>query len=387
MERLLNHLLVKKILFKSGIVIILGYILFFYLSGAVNADWGTYFPINDPLLLPATPPDTEIPRLELFTGEQDQLYALNFKSGQLVAFNPQGSIERLINLPIPAETLKNDGSMWVQGNRIYLKPAADNLVWIFDLQGALQQKVKLDDATDNYYSFLEIVVDPRGYIYLMDGRAPQIKIYNPEGGYEGVFLKKGLRSNNLPDLPESFCLDNEGNFYFTIRIADTGWSRIIKYSYSGRLLTTFTENPASHRYRAIWVDSFQNLYAMAPEESLVVKFDPRGQKICQFQAECLAGLTVDRRGTVFLASPQGNLINRFLPSRVVALIDRGNRFLKDSRLDLAESCFKKALILDNQLEYIHSILGEVYFRQRRFREAMIEFQQLRDPWRYSQSLI
>lgn len=353
-----------------------------------TSHWLPYLQDHEPLILPITSAEAEMPKWELFVGEQDQIFALDFKNGQLVVFDSQGrEIKHRINLPFSSDVLANNGSMWVSKERIYLKPAIDDLVWVFNLKGILMQKIKLESPMDNFYDFWDIVVDPRGYIYLLDGRTYEIKVFNPEGGYEGVFLKKGERPNNLHGAPVSFCIDNEGNFYFAARVAGSLQSRIHKYSYQGRFLTTFVESPATHYYRTIWVDSYQNLYALAPDESLVVKFDPRGQKICQFQTGCLAGLASSRNGTVLVASSKRNEINRFLPSQVIELIDEGNRAFSDKKFDHAESCFKQALVLNNQLDYLHSIMGEVYYHQRRFRKAMIEFGYLRDYWRYSQSLV
>jgi tetratricopeptide (TPR) repeat protein len=353
-----------------------------------TSHWLPYLQDHKPLILPITSAEAEMPKWELFVGEQDQIFALDFKNGQLVVFDSQGrEIKHRINLPFPSDVLANNGSMWVSKDRIYLKPAIDDSVWVFNLKGLLMQKIKLESPMDNFYDFWDIVVDPRGYIYLLDGRTYEIKVFNPEGGYEGVFLKKGERPNDLHGAPDSFCIDNEGSFYFAARVSGSLQSRIHKYSYQGRFLTTFVESPATHYYRTIWVDSYQNLYALAPDESLVVKFDPRGQKICQFQTGCLAGLASSRNGTVLVASSKRNEINRFLPSQVIELIDEGNRAFSDKKFDHAESCFKQALVLNNQLDYLHSIMGEVYYHQRRFRKAMIEFGYLRDYWRYSQSLV
>lgn len=367
------------------ICIIVGW-FFFFPAEIAAAQWSAYFSADLPMTLPICAQDTEIPQWELFAASDGQLYALNFKNSHLVIFDKTGNIKNQIKLPLPKSILKDNGSMWVEADRIYLKPVADKFVWIFNLNGTLLKTVKLEYRTDSYNDFLDIAVDPRGYIYILDGRTEEIKIFFQDGKYQGVFLKKGGRSHNLPGTPECFHLDNEGNFYFSVRIPDTVQSRILKYSYQGRLIASFEEKNANHRYRAIWVDSFQNLYAIAPEESLVVKFDPRGQKICQFNTDCLMGLTVNQGGIIFLASPNGNTIHTYLPSRVVSLIDLGNQALADNMPDQAEQYFNQALVLNNQLDYLHSILGEVYFHQHRFKSAMIKFRYIRDYWRFSQSL-
>lgn len=377
----------KQHLLKSGLSIILFCLLSLCISETSSAQWSAYFPGNDPLILPITAPDEEKPQWKLAVGKDYHLYAVNFKTGQLVIFNQSRNQECLIQLPLPVDALTKSGCIWVLGDRIYLKGSEDNQLWIYNSQGVFLQKLNLQCAPGRYYNFTGITVDPRGYIYLLDAQSLEIITFDCNGKYEGIFGKKGDRFNNLPALPECFCLDNEGIFYFAVHNAVSGESRIVKFSYQGRFDTAFTGTVTGYHYRNLWVDSFQNLYATVPENSMVIKFDSRGQEICQFHAENSGSLAVNNEGIIFTASSKGNIINQFLPAQTIRLIDLGNRALHDDdNPDRAESYLKQALILNNQLPYIHSILGEVYFHQRRFWKAMEEFKYLRDHWRYSQSL-
>ncbi len=377
----------KQHFIKPGLFIILSCLLSLCIVERSSAQWSAYFPGNDPLILPITAPDEEKPQWKLSAGKDDHLYAVNFKTGQLVIFNQSRNLERMILLPLPVDTLTKSGCICILEGRIYLKGSEDNQLWIFNSQGVFLQKLNLQCAPDRYYNYTDMTLDPRGYIYLLDAQSLEIITFDCNGKYEGIFGKKGDRFNNLPDLPECFCLDNEGNFYFAVHNADTVESRIVKFSYQGRFDTAFTGTVTGHHYRNLWVDSFQNLYATVPENSMVVKFDSRGQEICQFHAENSGSLAVNNQGTIYMASSKGNIINEFLPSQTIRLIDCGNRALHDDDPARAESYLKQALILNNQLPYIHSILGEVYFHQCRFWNAMREFKYLRDHWRYSQSLV
>ncbi len=376
----------KQHIIKPGLFIILSCLLSSCIVERSSAQWDAYFPKGDPLVLPLTAPNEENPQWKLAVGIDDQLYAVNFKTGQLIVFNQSQSLT--LSMPLPVEALTKSGSIWILEDRIYLKGSEDNQLWVLNSQGVFLQKLNLQCAPDRYYNFTGMTVDPRGYIYLLDAQSLEIITFDCNGKYEGILGKKGERFNNLPALPECFCLDNEGNFYFAIYNADTGESRIVKFSYQGRFNTAFTGTVTGYHYRNLWVDSFQNLYATVPENSLVIKFDSQGQEICKFHAENSGSLAVNNQGIIFTASSKGNIINQFLPSQTIHLIELGNRALHDEdNPDRAESYLKQALILNNQLPYIHSILGEVYFHQRRFWKAMEEFKYLRDYWRYSQSLV
>jgi sugar lactone lactonase YvrE len=377
----------KQWLLNSGLSIILTSILLLGLSKVSSAQWSAYYPDNNPLFLPITALDTEKPQWDIFTANEEHLYAVNYKTGQLVIFSGSENLAHLVNLPLPAGTLTKSGSIWLSEDRIYLKGSEGNRIWIFSSQGILLKKLHLQCDPERYYNFTDLAVDPRGYIYLLDAQSLEVESFDCNGKYNGTFAKKGVRFNNLPARPECFCLDKEGNFYFGVHDDDTGESRIVKFSYQGLLSTAFTSTVTSYHYRSLWVDSFQNLYATVPENSLVLKFDSRGQQICQFDAENSGSLVVNSQGMIFVASSKGNLITRFRPSQVVTLIDDGNRALHDDNPDQAEIYFKRAFTLNNQFEYIHSILGEVYFRQHHFIKSMAEFQYLRDYWRYSQSLV
>lgn len=345
-------------------------------------------------------------KLSLFIDEQDCLYILNPNSDQMYIYavsdmdlNPslgleppnygKGKLSRQLlaqwRLHWPPELLRKPVSFWVSGNRIYIKPSEDNRIWIYNPVGDLIQILPLKVPENSFLVYTDIVVDPRGYIYLLESGALRVDVFDSEGKLSGAFTQRGLRENQLPGLLERIFMDNQGDLYCLVKIPVIDKSQIVKYSYQGHKLATFPDLP-EHLYSDIFVDQYQNLFAVAPGESLVDKFDSRGRKICGFQTPCQSGLAVDHNGRVYLDTGKNGSITGLSPTTVIQWIDRGNAALLDESWDVAEKCFRRAQILDNQLDYIHSALGEVYYRQHRFIEAMNEFKFLRDHWRYSQTL-
>lgn len=281
--------------------------------------------------------------------------------------------------------MKKTASFWVNGDQIYIKPTEDRFIWIYNIRGELIHKLLLKVRENSFVVYTDIAVDQRGYIYLLESGALRVDVFDTEGNGCGTFTGSGRRENQLPGLLESIFVDNQGSLYCLVKIPGIDKSQIVKYSYQGRKITTFPEYP-EHHYTNIYVDQYQNLFAVAPAESRVDKFDLRGRKICWFGTPCQSGLAVDQTGQVYLDSGKNGSITQMYPTTVIQWIDRGNAALLDESWDVAERYFIQAQILDNQLDYIHSTLGEVYFRQHRWGKAMNQFKYLKDNWRYSQAL-
>lgn len=344
--------------------------------------------------------------LDLFIDEENRLYILNLKADQLYILDNQGLPPKKattaegfystantahynqltkVKLHLPASFTDKKAGFWVEDGRIYLKPSADYLVWVYNLRGELLKRIELKVPGDSYLLFTDIAVDPRGYIYLLESNSHQIEVFDSEGNFCGTFTKSGSRENQLPGSPQSIFIDKEGSIYCLVSLPGKSGSQIVKYSYQGRKIITFPEVPEEH-YVNIYVDQHQNTFAVNPERSLVEKFDRRGRSICKFEAGCLSGLAVDNRGLVYLDCGKNVFINLMCPATVIQWIELGNAALLDELWDEAEKCFLKAKVLDNQADYIHLALGEVYYQQRRWIKAMNEFKFIKDNWRYSQTL-
>jgi tetratricopeptide (TPR) repeat protein len=391
---IVNWIAIKKrfarslhnIRFQPGLIFGFGLLFLFFWAKPAVAEWDPYFPATERLSLPVSG-TTEATRLDLFIDDRNWFYVLNLKADQLYIFkdtdrNDGGVLKLQLNLPL--EVLAKPASLWVNSGIIYIKPNEDHLVWLYNTRGQLIRKVPLKVPQD-YVIFTDMAVDQRGYIYLLESVTFQVEVFDADGNFTGTFTRNGRRENELPGAPECIFIDNEGNLNFSVRISGIEKSRLLKYSYQGNQLVTFAEPPV-HHYTNIFADKYQNLFAVAPDESLVVKFDRRGRVICRFRVECLSGMAVDNQGRVYLDSGQSGFINLMYPATMVRLIDDGNEALLDGSWDEAMQYFEKARVLDNQMVYVHLTLGEVYFHQHQWIKAMNEFKFLKDNWRYSQAL-
>ncbi len=392
------------ILLKISLILIIEMIMVLYYTAPAFAEKSFYFYTIEKLFLPDFA-RLEDPNLDLFIDAENRLYILNLKGDQLCISDNHGpSLKKRYDtedffstgntdfsnhltkfkLHLPPAITSKKASFWVNGGYIYLKPSEDHLVWVFNLKGELINKIQLKVPENSYLLFTDIVVDQRGYIYLLERNSFQIEVFDLEGNFCGIFTKSGNRENQLPGSPDSIFIDDEGSIYCLVSISGMNKSQIVKYSYQGRKIRTYPDVPEGH-YVNIYVDQYQNTFTVNPEESLIEKFDRRGEKICQFQTNCSSGMAVNDQGIVYLVSEKNVILNLMYPATLIQWIDRGNAAFLDESWDLAEKCFLKAKVLDNHVDYIHLALGEIYYQQHQWIKAMNEFKFIKDNWRYSQT--
>ncbi len=376
----------QNLRFQPGFILGFGLLFLLICSESALADWNPYFPATERFALPVSGA-VEATKLDLYIDDQNRLYVLDLKNNQLYIFKEldrnNGEVVKF-QLNLPPEILMKPASLWVNNSVIYIKPNDDHFVWLYNTRGQLIRKVLLIVPQD-YAVFTDMAVDQRGYIYVLESVTFRVEVFDKDGNFRGIFTRNGRRENELPGTPECIFIDGEGCINFSVRIPGIEKSQLLKYSYQGNWLETFIEPPL-HHYTSIYADKYQNLFAVAPDESLVVKFDRRGRKICQFRIGCLSGMAVDHQGRVYLDSGKSGLLNLMYPATMIRLVDQGNEALMDGFWDDALKFFRRAQVLDNQMEYIHLTLGEVYFHQHNWIQSMNEFEFLKDNWRYSQAL-
>jgi hypothetical protein len=336
---------------------------------------------------PLVSPDLDtVPDFDLSIDAEGNLYALNPLSGVVTVYGPHGAFLSRMDLHLPTDGATSNAVMWIQGKKIYTKQAGIDSIWVFDTRGVMEKRIDLTVRDAEHVDFTDFVVDSRGYIYLLENGSLELEIFDPDGTYRSVFVGSNMGTNSLPGWPESVFLDNEGNFYLTVRTDDSGDGVIVKYSFQGKKLLTYSHGSGVRHYRNVWVDANHNVYAAVPDQALAAKFDGLGKEICEFAADCAAGIAAGSDGTVYLSSKKIPAIGRYFPAQIIELIDLGNSASSRRLLDQAEEYLIRAMTLDNQLGYIHSALGEVLFHQRRWTAAMAEFKYLGDDRRYSQTL-
>lgn len=364
------------------LALLIAIIMFLGITSPAMAVMESYFSSDKHLMLPNYPP-IEDTRLELFIGDSNLLYVFNVTSKMVYKMKLDGEMMGEFHLDLPEDILATQASIWVRKGHIYLKYPDEFVVWRFAPDGRLQRKIDLKYPNE-LATLNGLVVDPRGYFYLIDSSKASVEVFNSNGAYVGCFKKMGERLGDLRGIPQYIYMDGEGNLHVTVRLSGNDSGEIQKYNYQGELEQRFSDIPRF--YSKITVDEIGNVYAIEPSNLSVIKFDRRGRMICRFKTRQIQSLAVDHWGQIYLENAQSGLVEVLKPSEMVRWIDRGNRAFLDDDWETAESHYRQALRLNNQLDFVHIALGEIYYQQRRYVESMRKFKLVEDRWRYSQAL-
>lgn len=160
---------------------------------------------------------------------------------------------------------------------------------------------------------------------------------------------------------------------------------IVKYSYQGLIEQRYGEFPPC-LYPQLCVDRIGNVFGVDRANGSVTKFDRRGRLICRFRVNSIRNIAVDLEGKVYIDNGQGGTLTTMIPSETERMVDLGTEAFLDKEWAKAEFYYKKALLRNNEMEFIHLALGEVYYNQKYWFKAMHEFKYIKDDWRYSQTL-
>ncbi|HEX3006975.1 MAG TPA: hypothetical protein VHO90_05105, partial [Bacteroidales bacterium] len=375
----------RKVSFISYILIICSLAIICLSLPAVGIS-EEYIFSEDRLELPNFPALDET-KLELFVDSSNVLYALNLRANLLYIIDKDRQTEtmRSVSLNFPSDKLTREANLWVGKDYIYIKVYDEPIIWRFDKQGKLINKFELKNRNLSNRSFIDFAVDPRGYIYAAEETTGKVEVFNPEGTYKGQLAKIGGRFFDLRGLPQSLFIDNEGYIYVSTIIPGENSGEIVKYSYQGLVEQRYSEVTPS-LYPTIYVDKIGNVFGVDRAKASVVKFDRRGRLICRFRVNSIRMLAVDRGGKVYVDNGQGGALTTMIPSETERLVDRGTEAFLDKEWAKAEYYYRKALLRDNEMEFIHLALGEVYYNQQYWFKAMHEFKYIKDDWRYSQTL-
>lgn len=191
---------------------------------------------------------------------------------------------------------------------VFILDAKDN-VWAatnedirkYDKHGKLIQVIKILNEDDNFRGAIEIVVDQKGYIYLVCaykvGRydsSLSVKKFDPNGVFLFEVFEDGSRYGEMDNSKDTGDISINSSGY--IQLLDTGDQYIKKFNQKQKILAQWKNSPGLIEPREIIIDNSDNIFV-----NLVHKFSPEGDHIADLQIdeELLGSLTVDADAVVY----------------------------------------------------------------------------------------
>ena len=277
---------------------------------------------------------------------------------------------------------------------------------------------------DQVYQPNKLVIDRRGYIYVLNGGGDYRGIFllDSDGEFRGFFGANRLKfdlarllirvftteaqkkqiSKVLPTHHANLFVDERGFIYTVSPLAQK--DQIKKLNSVGRNVYTTSEKEfgqAERRNNQIVRPQFVDV--AVDEQGIVSALDFNSGRIYQYDqsANLLAifggrgaqrgrfelpqSLAVGRQGRIYVLDANRNNVQIFRPTEFAELIHTGSRLYYDGRYEQASEVWREVLRRDSNFELAHTGLGKASFKRGNYLAAMQEYMIARNKDGYSQA--
>jgi DNA-binding beta-propeller fold protein YncE len=277
---------------------------------------------------------------------------------------------------------------------------------------------------DQVYQPNKLVIDRRGYIYVLNGGGDYRGIFllDSEGEFRGFFGANRLTfdlgrllvrtfatdaqmkqiSKILPTHHANLFVDPRGFVYTVSPLAKT--DQIKKLNAIGRDVYTAGNKFYGERERRgnqfvtpqfvdVTVDeqgivsaldfNSGRIYQYDQSANLLAIFGGRGNERGKF--ELPQSLAVGREGRIFVLDANRNNVQVFRPTEYAGLLHEGSKLYYDGRYERAATVWREVLRRDAFFELAHTGLGKAAYRQGDYLRAMEEYKIARNKDGYSQA--
>jgi len=372
----------------------------------------------------------------LFIDGQHHLWISDTDNNRLLELRSDGSLVREVGKGV---LLAPQGLFVTENGDIFVADGGHGEVVRFDKNG---QKVSAFGkpqayvlSSDASYKPTRVVVDKRGYLYIINGGGDYRGIIqlDEEGIFRGFYganhnlfdLSRAMTrafasadqkrqlSRTLPSSDSSLFIDASGFIYTTSATAPTG--QIKKLNAIGnnvlRLVDRpqffglvaektggfFGETPGTGRNQQrpqfvdITVDDRGLFTALDSNSGKVYQYDQSGNMLTVFGGkgwqegvfDYPSSLKVDQDGSIYVLDSSRKNIQVFRPTQFAALVQNASVLYYDGKYEEAAAVWKEVARLDTNYLLAHSGLGKAYQKREQYQEAMREFQAADDRKGYS----
>ncbi len=277
---------------------------------------------------------------------------------------------------------------------------------------------------DQVYQPNKLVIDRRGYIYVLNGGGDYRGIFllDSEGEFRGFFGANRLKfdlmrlmirsftteaqkkqiSKVLPTHHANLFTDPRGFIYTVSPLAQK--DQIKKLNSIGKDVYSSTEKEYGMNMRRgnqlvrpqfvdVAVDDQGIVSALDFNTGLIYQYDQSTNLLAIFggrgaqrgKFELPQSIAVGRDGRIFVLDANRNTVQVFRRTEFAELVHKGSRMYFDGLYDQASDVWKEVLRRDANYELAHTGLGKALFKKGAYVEAMKEYAIARNKDGYSQA--
>jgi len=367
---------------------------------------------------------------DLFITSRDELYVADTGNNRIVQLDLEGHTVRTIPDPTDqdpkAKLRKPEGVFVTEDGVIYVADTGSRRIAIFDRDGRYMQELlapssELLPATF-VYAPLKVVVDQRGYIYMVTkGGYQGLLQLAPDGSFAGFYgankvptswldslkrkffteeqLKEEL--SRLPGAVTNVTLDAQG-FMFTVN-KDLKSGQLKRLNFGGvdllmnRNFAPWVKPLDKFSFQDVHVDSHGVMSAAETTEGKIYQYDKYGELLFVFATASvgseqrlgmfkrMTSIVADSHGTLYIADGELNRIQIMKRTHFGELVHQASYMDNQGKYEEARELWEEIHRLNGMYDRAYLGIAKAKFKTGDYEQAMTYFEQAKDKEGYSES--
>ncbi|RED89045.1 YIP1 family protein [Cohnella phaseoli] len=367
---------------------------------------------------------------DLFITSRDELYVADTGNNRIVQLDLEGHTVRTIPDPTDqdpkAKLRKPEGVFVTEDGVIYVADTGSRRIAIFDRDGRYMQELlapssELLPATF-VYAPLKVVVDQRGYIYMVTkGGYQGLLQLAPDGSFAGFYgankvptswldslkrkffteeqLKEEL--SRLPGAVTNVTLDAQG-FMFTVN-KDLKSGQLKRLNFGGvdllmnRNFAPWVKPLDKFSFQDVHVDSHGVMSAAETTEGKIYQYDKYGELLFVFGTASVGSeqrlgmfkrvtsIVADSHGSLYIADGEQNRIQIMKRTHFGELVHQASYMDNQGKYEEARELWEEIHRLNGMYDRAYLGIAKAKFKTGDYEQAMTYFEQAKDKDGYSES--
>lgn len=350
----------------------------------------------------------------VYIADNNYMYVADSGSKEIVVFDESGKKTNSLGKGILE---KPTGVTIGPDNQIFVADSAKERVYIFSKTGELISEYGKPDSPlfgkKQPYKPLKLNVDRKGNIYIVgEGASNGIIQLNKAGEFSGYFgantaessvfqtfknlilartgIKKGF--SNVPIAPTGIDMDKKGIVYtvtngLTVeaikKLNVAGSNMLIHNVYAANTAIDIVAGPFGNFYV---LDANGYVYEYDSAGNLLFRFGSKDQNVQRLGVfKQPAAIEVASNGNLYIADAEQGIIHAFKPTEFTNKLHEGLEKFEEGLYVESEQYWQQVLQMNSAFSLAHIAVGQAYYKQQEYKQALQEFKLANDIEGYSQA--
>ena len=351
---------------------------------------------------------------DMVLGPDGNLYIADTGNKRVVAISPEG---RLIKIIGGKSVLSKPAGVYVDDSlNVYVADETKGKVFLFDAEGNLIQSFEKPShplfGADAYFKPSKLRVDKRGTLYIASiGNYNGIIRISQNGtflGYYGANLTSvslltriktlfytdeqfnNMVLGRIPVAIDNLCMDDLGVVYTISNLLSTG-ETLRRLNMAGH--NTLKTQIAIKTPVCVAVSPSGFIYA-ADTDNQIYEFTSEGRLLFQMSAgihttarqglfKSISALAADSNHTLYVLDKIQGCVQTFKPTEFTNSVHQALISFESGKYEQSKEYWQKVKRMNGLFAYANVGIGEAYYREERYSEAMQAFREAGDKEGYS----